>query len=29
MTKKDIIAKYKTYPTYTQITTEAFKKDLI
>lgn len=28
MTKKDIIAKYRTYPTYTQIATEAFDAGL-
>ncbi len=28
MTKKDIIDKYKTYPTYTQIATEAFEAGL-
>jgi len=28
MTKKDIIAKYRTYPTYTQIATEAFEAGL-
>lgn len=28
MTKKDIIAKYRAYPTYTQIATEAFEAGL-
>ena len=28
MTKKEIIAKYKPYPTYTQIATEAFDSGL-
>jgi hypothetical protein len=28
MTKKDIISKYRTYPTYTQIATEAFEAGL-
>ena len=28
MTKKEIIAKYKPYPTYTQIATEAFEAGL-